>query len=423
MGELIIDRPNGYEFAPRSSGMDEALLQQLLSLEIPSEQPTAADAPLIKAYPAAERSLPADAEARPETDTVTAETTIAPEDDPFAAWEAIFAKSRSEPVGESEDEFDAPKNIFIMTSEDVPPANDGEGWLDDLEKEIGDAPDIDNDETDREAALAAGEQEAGELLEAQFQPVEQSRRRLRKCLGTAAMVLALAGAPLLGKFMATKSAGSEARLASRPEAARVYEAPEFGKTLNTIEQALPETTTTTVVPAVGTAKVDLAEITRKLIADNAEADRLAAVKLAEEKAAAEKALQEMAAAEKAAVPQYTGNKYKLMEAAGIPESDWYYVDCVIAGCEGVQAEGGWDGVQTWNYEGSGAYGICQAQPAGKMASAGSDYMTNIVTQLKWCDSYAKGYGGWKQAWDFRKCTGYCYSPRTGTTVYKDHTWW
>lgn len=50
---------------------------------------------------------------------------------------------------------------------------------------------------------------------------------------------------------------------------------------------------------------------------------------------------------------------------------------------------------------SGAYGVCQALPASKMASAGADYMTNVNTQLKWCDSYAKErYGDWEQAYYF-----------------------
>ena len=50
---------------------------------------------------------------------------------------------------------------------------------------------------------------------------------------------------------------------------------------------------------------------------------------------------------------------------------------------------------------SGAYGLCQALPGNKMASAGSDWQTNPVTQLRWCDSYAKSrYGGWAGAYNF-----------------------
>lgn len=50
---------------------------------------------------------------------------------------------------------------------------------------------------------------------------------------------------------------------------------------------------------------------------------------------------------------------------------------------------------------SGAYGIPQALPGNKMASAGADWETNPVTQIKWMISYVNGrYGGWQQALDF-----------------------
>lgn len=111
------------------------------------------------------------------------------------------------------------------------------------------------------------------------------------------------------------------------------------------------------------------------------------------------------------------NREEWLRAVGIPESVWGAVDGVING------EGGWCGVTRWNTAGSGAYGICQSLPATKMASAGSDYMTNGLTQLKWCNQYAQGYGGWPQALAFKQCTGWCYSARAGVEVYKDHAWW
>ena len=47
---------------------------------------------------------------------------------------------------------------------------------------------------------------------------------------------------------------------------------------------------------------------------------------------------------------------------------------------------------------SGAYGIPQALPGTKMASAGSDWKTNPVTQIRWMISYVNGrYGGWEGA--------------------------
>lgn len=48
---------------------------------------------------------------------------------------------------------------------------------------------------------------------------------------------------------------------------------------------------------------------------------------------------------------------------------------------------------------SGAYGIPQSLPGNKMASMGSDWRTNPVTQIKWGLSYIKDrYGSPNQAW-------------------------
>ncbi len=49
---------------------------------------------------------------------------------------------------------------------------------------------------------------------------------------------------------------------------------------------------------------------------------------------------------------------------------------------------------------SGAYGLVQALPASKMASAGSDWKTNPATQIEWGldymnDRYGSPCGAWK----------------------------
>lgn len=50
---------------------------------------------------------------------------------------------------------------------------------------------------------------------------------------------------------------------------------------------------------------------------------------------------------------------------------------------------------------SAAYGLPQANPGSKMASAGADWATNPVTQLKWMLSYVNSrYGGACNAWSF-----------------------
>jgi hypothetical protein len=52
-----------------------------------------------------------------------------------------------------------------------------------------------------------------------------------------------------------------------------------------------------------------------------------------------------------------------------------------------------------NNPGSGAYGIPQALPGSQMSSAGADWQTNPVTQIKWGLTYIKGrYGSPGGAW-------------------------
>jgi hypothetical protein len=77
---------------------------------------------------------------------------------------------------------------------------------------------------------------------------------------------------------------------------------------------------------------------------------------------------------------------------------------------------GWGGcwpslLTMWNHEsgwnehatnpGSGAYGIPQALPGSKMASAGSDWRTNAMTQIAWGLAYVGSrYGDPCRAWGF-----------------------
>lgn len=84
------------------------------------------------------------------------------------------------------------------------------------------------------------------------------------------------------------------------------------------------------------------------------------------------------------------DKQGVMAAAGIAKSDYTYVDYIVS------RESGWrpfaSNGRTW--------GLCQALPGSKMASAGADWQTNPVTQLKWCSGYAKGrYGSWAAAYN------------------------
>lgn len=83
-----------------------------------------------------------------------------------------------------------------------------------------------------------------------------------------------------------------------------------------------------------------------------------------------------------------------MARAGISPADYVAADYIISHESGWRPFAGPRGI-------SGPYGLCQAYPGTKMASAGADWQTNPVTQLKWCAGYAQSrYGGWQAAYKF-----------------------
>ncbi|MER6097313.1 transglycosylase SLT domain-containing protein [Streptomyces sp. NPDC001728] len=71
----------------------------------------------------------------------------------------------------------------------------------------------------------------------------------------------------------------------------------------------------------------------------------------------------------------------------------------------VAHESGWNHHAT--NSSSGAYGLVQALPASKMASAGSDWKTNPATQIKWGLNYMnERYGSPNAAWAFWQANGW-----------------
>ena len=70
----------------------------------------------------------------------------------------------------------------------------------------------------------------------------------------------------------------------------------------------------------------------------------------------------------------------------------------------------WNRESNWRYDAenaSGAYGIPQALPGAKMASAGADWQTNPATQIEWGLGYIKAiYGDPCKAWAFEEANGY-----------------
>lgn len=71
----------------------------------------------------------------------------------------------------------------------------------------------------------------------------------------------------------------------------------------------------------------------------------------------------------------------------------------------------WNKESGWNYQAhnrsSGAYGIPQALPGSKMASAGADWQTNAATQIAWGFGYISGrYGTPCAAWGQSQSVGW-----------------
>lgn len=71
----------------------------------------------------------------------------------------------------------------------------------------------------------------------------------------------------------------------------------------------------------------------------------------------------------------------------------------------------WTKESGWNHKASnpssGAYGIPQALPGTKMATAGADWKTNPATQIKWGLGYIKGrYGTPCKAWQHSQNVGW-----------------
>ncbi|NVN79397.1 phage tail tape measure protein [Enterococcus avium] len=94
-------------------------------------------------------------------------------------------------------------------------------------------------------------------------------------------------------------------------------------------------------------------------------------------------------------PKPTGSHENWMRMAGFKPSEYGAINYI------VNHESSWNPSAT--NPSSGAYGLPQSLPASKLASAGSDWRTNPITQLRWMRDYVNGrYGGANGALAFWK---------------------
>jgi len=152
---------------------------------------------------------------------------------------------------------------------------------------------------------------------------------------------------------------------------------------------------------------------QKAAAAKAAAAKAAAAKAAAAKAAAQQAAQQQAAQQQATQQQTTAQQPAASAPSGSPQQ--------IA--EQMLSQFGWSGGQFsclqplwalesgWNVyasnPSSGAYGIPQALPGSKMASAGPDWQSDAATQIRWGLTYIQGsYGSPCAAWSHEEADGW-----------------
>ncbi|MGW2045335.1 aggregation-promoting factor C-terminal-like domain-containing protein [Streptomyces sp. NPDC001858] len=140
------------------------------------------------------------------------------------------------------------------------------------------------------------------------------------------------------------------------------------------------------------AKKVAEESARKAAAKTAVAKKKAAEQAAKDRAEA-KAKASRSAGDFPIQSSYTTAQLKAMAAAMVPSGQFQCFSNIV------------DHESSWNPQAvnpsSGAYGLFQALPAGKYASAGSDWRTNPATQIKWGLNYMDSrYGSPCEAWSF-----------------------
>lgn len=196
--------------------------------------------------------------------------------------------------------------------------------------------------------------------------------------------------------------GDEIKLATNTNfletgVASVYELSRNGGRTITEEVEIPFTEQTVSDASLASGKTEvrqLGEVGTKRVyynvkyINNVEVER----EVAKEEVIREPVARVTAVGSKRSSPPASGTCAEWARQAGVSEADLdAAVDLIYheSGCR-VDARNAY----------SGAYGIPQALPGSKMASAGADWETNPVTQIRWMAGYVNRYGGWQGAVNF-----------------------
>jgi hypothetical protein len=195
---------------------------------------------------------------------------------------------------------------------------------------------------------------------------------------------------------------------------------------NDAEAAAADATLLSDIPVGTQAQVQTASLAQQADAQAIAADTSARkdAEAAARQAAAKNAVAKKAAAEKAAADAKERAKQKkessrsaTRDASTFSVQSSYTIAQVQAIARQIVPSGQFqcfsnivNHESSWNYKAtnpsSGAYGLVQALPAGKMASAGADWQTNPATQIKWGLNYMnQRYGSPCDAWSYWQANG------------------
>jgi Transglycosylase SLT domain len=197
---------------------------------------------------------------------------------------------------------------------------------------------------------------------------------------------------------------------------------EQAQSTNDVEATAADATLLSDIPAGQQTQAQTASLTQQ--ADNQSAAAQAQAKKAAEEAARKKAAEDAAAkreaAQKAAAEKAAKEREEAASRAtarlnlsfGGSAAEVQALAKKIVGAANFQCfsnivsrESGWNPNAT--NASTGAYGLVQALPGSKMASAGSDWRTNPATQIKWGLNYMNSrYGSACQAWDYWQANGW-----------------
>lgn len=155
------------------------------------------------------------------------------------------------------------------------------------------------------------------------------------------------------------------------------------------------------------AKLEVSRVRAERAADRAAARRAA------QRAAARRAQRAAAAAAPAPSPSSQAPAASAPQPSGNPQQ----IASAMLGSFGWSSSEFSCLVSLWNLESgwnvyasnpsSGAYGIPQALPGSKMASAGPDWQSNAATQIRWGLGYIKAdYGSPCGAWSHEQASGW-----------------